>query len=157
MRIINTPTRGIGDKCIAIVFNEWEREPLLDGIALLKKLYDTPDNGLNRTQRAGFGQLISILTTLPSDSSPSALVNHVMTSTGYRDHLRKSYEEPELSSRIDNCTELQQAAHNFEQEHEGADLSLFLEQIMLLQEEGKEDEKAAEHVSLMTLHAALRD
>lgn len=154
LRIINTPTRGIGDKCVNMVLDLWEHEPLLNCVQVLQKLYDDPANGLNRNQRAGFGQLVTMLTMLPAQQTPTNLVNHVITSTGYRDHLRKQYEEPELTSRLDNLTELQQAVAVFEQEQPEQNLAGFLEHVVLMQEHMQDDDNAAEQVSLMTLHAA---
>jgi DNA helicase-2/ATP-dependent DNA helicase PcrA len=154
LRIINTPTRGIGDKCINMLMDLWEQEPLLNCIQLLTKLYDDPNNGLNRNQRAGFGFLVNMFSTLPKQDTPSVQINHVITATGYRDFMRKSHEEPELTSRLENVTELQQAIEVFEQENPEGKLSDFLEQVVLMQEKANADDAAAEQVRLMTLHAA---
>lgn len=154
MRVINTPTRGIGNKCIELLRATWEENPLLDCVQILAHMHDDAGNGLNRTQRAGFSQLHTLLTGLPQDATPSALVNHIINATGFRDYMRKTYDEPELTSRLDNISELAQAVQNFETENPEAGLSGFLEHIMLMQEQSADDDAAAEQVSLMTLHAA---
>lgn len=154
LRIINTPTRGIGDKCINMLMDLWEQEPLLNCVQLLTKLYDDVSNGLNRNQRAGFGFLVNLFATLPQQDTPSVQINHIISATGYRDFMRKSYDEPELTSRLENVTELQQAVEVFEQENPEGKLADFLEQVVLMQEKADADDAAAEQVRLMTLHAA---
>lgn len=154
MRIINTPTRGIGNKCIELLQQQWDANPLLDCVQILAHIHDNVDNGLNRSQRAGFSQLHTLLTTLPANATPSTLVNHIIAATGFRDFMRKTYDEPELSSRLDNIAELAQAVQNFESENPEAGLEGFLEHIMLMQEKSSQDDAATEQISLMTLHAA---
>ena len=154
LRIINTPTRGIGDKCVHMILTLWEQEPLLNCMQILTHLHDDPHNGLNRKQRAGFGFLLNLFSHVPEEQNPTTLINYIITATGYRDFMRKSYEEPELTTRLENITELQQAVEVFEKEHEHATLSQFLEHVVLMQEKADADDEASEQIRLMTLHAA---
>lgn len=154
LRILNTPTRGLGDKCVNLLLDMWEQEPLLSCVQVLQKLYDDPTNGLNRNQRAGFGFLVNLFGSLPEQKTPGTQVNHIISATGYRDFMRKSYEEPELTTRLENITELQQAIEVFEQEHPDGTLSEFLEHVVLMQEKADADDASSQQVRMMTLHAA---
>ena len=76
-----------------------------------------------------------------------------MQDTGYKEFLRK---EDELSAdeRIGNVDEMINAIREFDEEHPGATLDAFLQDISLLTDADKKVDESKGHVTLMTIHMA---
>ncbi|MDQ5940362.1 MAG: ATP-dependent helicase UvrD/PcrA [Candidatus Dependentiae bacterium] len=155
LRVVNTPTRGIGDKCIELALATWEQHPSLNSLELLTTVKDDQENGLNKTQRAGFVQLHSLLSFNHTTTAASTLLDKIVHATDYMGYLRKNYTDQELTSKLENVQELLSAIRNFEQEHPSATLPEFLEHVMLMQEQENSDDKTPkQQVKMMTLHSA---
>lgn len=152
-RIINTPTRGIGDKCIELASSTWDEHPALNSLELLTLLKNDQENGLNKTQRAGFVQLHQLLSYDYKSTPASTLFDTVIHATEYMTYLRKNYTDQELTTKLENVQELLSAVRSFEQEHPGAMLPEFLEHVMLMQEH-EDKEKPLQQIKMMTLHSA---
>jgi DNA helicase-2/ATP-dependent DNA helicase PcrA len=83
---------------------------------------------------------------------PSALLARVLEEGGLLPRLRAD-ETVEGQGRAENLAELADAVRQFEAEHPGSDIALFLEQVSLISDPDLYDERA-DAVSLMTLHCA---
>jgi DNA helicase-2/ATP-dependent DNA helicase PcrA len=155
LRIINVPTRGVGEKCIDIAHTLWETSPEKNCREVLKDLIQNPEYALNKVQRSGLEQLHALLTPTAGTSNLSKILSDIVSQTEYTTYLKKNYHDQELTHKIENVQELLSAVRNFEQAHTGATLSDFLEHVMLMQEQTPQEENhTAEHIKLMTLHGA---
>ncbi len=150
LRIINTPTRGIGRTTIdALLDLAAERElSLWDAIGIV---VEGPTTLPSRSQRAlaVFHSLMEEFVESADQLSSGALIQLVIEKTRYFEVLRAEGSEEALG-RIENVGELQTAAE--ESTNRGETLRDFLDNAALVSDQDEYDEKAP--VSLMTLHTA---
>jgi DNA helicase-2/ATP-dependent DNA helicase PcrA len=154
-RIINVPTRGIGDSTFDKIAGRakstgetfWDamkyaaKSPDMLGTAIKKKVIE-------------FGRLMTELYDLVPQLTPAALAREVLAKTGYLDVL-KLEDTPESEARVENLTELLGAMSQYEQESETPEtLERFLERVSLVNQDEEEGNKTKERVTLMTIHAA---
>jgi DNA helicase-2/ATP-dependent DNA helicase PcrA len=136
-RVINVPTRGIGDKTVA----QLRELGLNDPTALPAKVQE-------------FLRLVERLRVASEGKSPGEIIEHVLVMTKYKELLKDGSIEGE--ARLENVNELLTAAGRAETVEE------FLEQVTLVQDaENDVDKLTAESVALgqgavtlMTMHAA---
>lgn len=153
-RIINTPTRGIGDTTIGrLEVLASERGMSLYQVVLAAEYTGLPPRA--QTAVRGFAALMTMLMELSREASITDLTRAVIEESGYEKAL---VEENTVQSRtrLENIRELLSATQEFEAEaadEDGSSLHTFLEQIALITElENANPEEDA--VTLMTLHAA---
>jgi len=150
-RVINTPTRGIGQKTQQ-AFYEWaERNGWQPGEALLR-LVEKPDREHTFASRAlsalsNFGEMLQSWIILKDRVSVGDLVDEIIDGSGYRFYIDDGTAEGD--DRWANVMELRNVAGEFED----VDLSQFLEQVALVSDvdDLEEDPNAP---TLLTLHAA---
>ncbi len=156
-RVVNTPTRGIGERTVATV----REHARATGTTLWSAAHALIEEG-RLTARAGnaLGAFLRLIDTLDADARGLALaekVDHVIQHSGLIGHYRKEKGE-KGQARIDNLEELVSAAkqfeYDFEEHEEGLDeLSAFLAHAALEAGEGQGD-PWEDCVQLMTLHSA---
>jgi DNA helicase-2/ATP-dependent DNA helicase PcrA len=161
-RIINTPSRGIGEVSL-VRFEDAARDR---GLALGEALRDEALRAAVRGRaRKGLEELCAILTTLASarDRALSEQIVAAIGASGYATHLRET--EPETyEDRLRNLDELAAAAaeteellHRVAVSRAGAPvrepLIVFLERVALVADIDFHARRE-ERISLMTLHAA---
>ncbi len=157
-RIINHPTRGIGNKTLEII-REYARHQGISLWQAAKTLIEinhfTP-RANNAVQ--GFIQLINTLSTAIIDLSLEDQVAKVIRASRLKEYYLKKDKGDLGQARVDNLNELISAAQGFHykpnDDHADMDfLTAFLSHATLEAEEGQE--KAGNNcVQLMTLHAA---
>ena len=160
MRIINQPSRGIG--------NAAQKRLVEEATSRGKFLWDVlPDalviDGVDAKTAAAVNQFRAMIEQLrvpPERLSIAQLTNQVLERTGYRDSLIKLYPDPaERETRLASLEEIINAAANYDKKAKRAQHSLsgFLDD-MLLNERDDTDEKDSQlsrnAVALMTLHSA---
>ena len=146
LRIINTPTRGIGAKTVSTIIEKADQE----NISLLEAASRMSDN--SKIKR--FTDLMEGFTAKAKTYALSELIATILDDTGYNQQLKIS-KDLQSESRIENLQELIAIAHTLENEHDDSwqCLEAFLDRVALassadiLGEEGQA-------VSLMTLHLA---
>lgn len=154
-RIINHPTRGIGNTTLVTV-REHARS---NACSLWESIVKICQAGELLTARArgalnNFIQLVSQLQENADRLELHELTEHVLTHSGLTELFSRDKSE-KGRSRIENLQELVNATEQFQRPENaiGSSLSVFLSQVAL----DAGDEQASEHsdyVSLMTLHAA---
>ncbi|MEC8460606.1 MAG: UvrD-helicase domain-containing protein [Pseudomonadota bacterium] len=155
-RIINTPTRGIGQATLEQIHQ------LSDGgfISLWQAAH-TAISGQTLSARAKhslkrFVDLIETLQARCQHDSFSQVLEQIIQQSGYIDHLQKQYPD-QAKSKLENLEELINACQQFEVEHIDTSTAMiaaqFLANITLDNQQGKED-KHQDCVQLMTLHSA---
>lgn len=148
-RVLNTPSRGLGPKCEEQFRATWETEPLLDCFGVAKKLI-TESTG---KKQAALSSFVTTLTSLNTKEKPSELLRTLVSATDYYTYLADEHDPKEAEAKIDNVKELIRAAQHAEQ-NGLTTLSLFLDDIALMQEKLSAQDHKDHHVQLMTLHAA---
>lgn len=147
LRIINTPTRGIGQTSIRRLL-DWRVEQGMTVNQALQNVQMIP--GL--TARAvnsftAFNDMISRLRDYENEANLAELVDAVIRRSGYKDFIDDG--SVQAAERIENIKELESVARDYND----AGLPGFLEEIALVSDIDSFDADA-EAVTLMTLHAA---
>src|SRR3990167_9435605 len=154
-RIINTPTRGIGDRTVTAIREHAKaaNATLWQALeALINQKYFSP-----RTESA-LNAFIDLINSMAAKSETLALnkqVELMLNASGLMDHYRKEKGEKGLT-RLENLEELINAAHQFTQEgiqDEMPPLAAFLAYAAL--ESGDDQADTYEDcVQLMTMHSS---
>lgn len=153
-RVVNTPTRGIGERTIQSLreYAQQNNTSLWHATQTLLEQAVFPARAANALQH-----FLALIETLNADTAHLALheqTEHVIHNSGLIEHFRKEKGEKGLA-RLENLAELVSAARQFEagQQHEMPVLTAFLANSALesgdTQADGFED-----CVQLMTLHTA---
>ena len=150
-RIINVPKRGIG----AASINKVQEYADIRGISFFDALLqasDIPSMGKAASKLTGFANMIVVLRAKLSEMSLKDFVRAVLDDTKYIEEFEADSEE-EAKTRIENIEELVNKVITFEEEHENATLSAFLEEVSLVADIDNIDETVSKAL-LMTLHSA---
>ncbi len=149
LRIINTPSRGIGKTTIdALMDLAADRESSLwDALGVALDEATLPLRSLRALGH--FRELMDGFVRTADEHSGADLIQRVIDKTRYTDVLQQEGTEEALT-RIDNLRELLNAAE--ESEERGESLRTFLDNAALVSDQDDYDERAP--VTLMTLHTA---
>jgi len=150
LRIINTPTRGIGKVTIDRVQNYASR----NGIALfdaLKKVDEIPSlSGAVKTKLSAFVRMIGGFAQ-KAEGNVAPLAEQVFTDSGLEQSLKRA--GPDGQTALENVEELINTAAAYDKQAQSPSLLDYLQQIALFSDADAYD-AASERVALMTLHAA---
>ncbi|EIA25521.1 hypothetical protein SFB3_105G0, partial [Candidatus Arthromitus sp. SFB-3] len=150
-RIINEPKRGIGDTTLSKLLEYAER----NGISLFDSMVACADIETIslRTQDIikNFAKSIEEIRK-HIDLNPSEFIRLMLDKIGYIDALKKS-KDSDIDTRFENIQEFINASVNFEQLNIGSNIEDFLENISLVSETDKYDEKSSS-ITLMTIHSS---
>ncbi len=151
-RIINTPSRGIGEKTIEKI-ETYTREkglPLYEGMKqALKENWLTP---IAHEKIEEFIHLIEEFLGEAKTLSLSQLTLALLARTGYLQRLKEEGTE-EAFSKIENIDELVNVIMEMEEGDEEVSLETFLDKVSLVSDVDLYEDKE-NRVSLMTLHCA---
>ncbi len=155
-RIINQPTRGIGDKTVSLI-RQYARENEVSMWLAAASLVEA--NGLTARAKGavqGFITLIEALSTAMEDQSLGMQVQITSSHSGLLEHFKKD-DSDRGQMRVENIQELENAARTYmftnEDTDEGTILDDFLAHAALEAGEGQADADE-DAVQLMTLHSA---
>jgi len=152
LRIINTPTRGIGKATVKLILDQ-ARLDLSSAFAALQKAKDSKRTRPSvRARLNDFCSLIGRLHFKSSTDRPAEFVKYLLDETGLLDFLADQHDDAS-KARVDNVNELITAAKAFEDSRPDATVSDFVHHISLLTEIDQFEERNGS-VSLLTLHSA---
>jgi DNA helicase-2/ATP-dependent DNA helicase PcrA len=155
LRIVNVPTRGIGDSTVekVLAFAREQRRSVFSAMQLGAEKPEELALGTGPGKKlAAFVELLRQLRAAAPGMGPAALAEKVLADTGYRDALADE-ATLEAEGRMENLLELIAQMREYERESEEPSLSSFLERIALVSDvDGYDPEQGA--VSLMTVHTA---
>ena len=131
-RILNVPKRGLGDRAEGVLL-AYAREHGTSFFYALMHLDEIEVPTRTATSLRAFRDLMGALSqfTRAHDSKPSEIVAEVLEKSGLRAELEKSVD-PQDASRLENLSQLQSTAAEFEQNTPDATLSAFLETTALV-------------------------
>lgn len=153
LRVINTPTRGIGDKTIKMLrdFADQRRIPLLEAArmaGLIPKLA-----ARSAAKVAAFVAMYDRL-CIKATATLDDLLNYLLEETDYQGYLKRTTAEDSDNNPIANVDELISSAVEFDQQYpEAGALELFLEQVALVSDTDVWED-TNDRVTVMTMHAA---
>ncbi len=151
-RIINTPTRGLGEGTIAKV-EAYARQRNISFDQALAEAAKIPDLTARTAERlADFYELLNRYRRLMDQVPPAELAAALVDEVGF---LRQFKEEGtlEAAARAENVRELLDAIHEYTLSHHGATLDDYMQQVALITDIDSWNDRA-NAVTLMTLHAA---
>jgi DNA helicase-2/ATP-dependent DNA helicase PcrA len=149
-RVINVPTRGIGQKTLDTL-NTWATDqglfPPQALLMLRDDKIDSPFTGRARAALAGFAGHLQAWREAKDDLTPAEMITQILKDTGYLAYLDDGTEQGQ--SRIENVLELR----GYAERYTGLPLVTFLEEVSLMSDvDTPEDD--LNRPSLMTLHSA---
>lgn len=151
-RVVNTPTRGIGDRTLDAV----RSKARADQISLWQAALALRSDGLAARAAGSLGSFIELIDRLADEAEELVFreqVEHIVSRSGLIDfHAKERGERGQ--ARVENLQELVTASGNFQAEdEEQSPLSQFLDQVALDagDHQAEQDQDA---VQLMTLHSA---
>jgi DNA helicase-2/ATP-dependent DNA helicase PcrA len=147
-RAIQTPTRGIGPATLARL------EEARAGRGLLAVAAEPPAAVTGKARRSleEFSALIRGLAEARGAMTVPAFIDHLLTTSGYRDALRVE-RTPEAEARLENLEELIAAAEDYTHADASPTLEGFLDGVALVADIDEFKDEGA-RVTMMTLHSA---
>ena len=150
-RIINVPSRGLGDKFESTFYEQWSHEPFATWHDIIKQLIN--DSSTGKAKIETLKNFITILDGITPTTTTSNALDTIITRTAYCTYIKNNDEPQEAQARLDNIKELREAVKHFE--NNGiTTLTAFLDEVALMQDKMSKQNRDAHAVSLMTLHAA---
>lgn len=156
-RILNVPKRGLGVRAEGLVasYADAHGTTFFEAIEHMEQI-----KGMStRTTKplSAFRDMMHELAAFAKDhdTKPSEVVAEVLAKSGILEELQRS-EDPQDASRVDNLSQLQSVAAEFEQNTPDATLAGFLETTALVADSDQlpgENEDSGK-VTMMTLHTA---
>ena len=150
-RILNVPTRGIGDKAIQVLTETADRQGLSIAATIERGDELTELAPGSRKSVIRFNALYQKLRTIAATETVDKLVHTVLKETGYGDWIDDGTVE--AAARLENLAELGTVSKRYDHLKGEEGLSVFLEDVSLITDVDQYDE-ASDAVTLMTLHAA---
>ena len=154
LRVINTPSRGLGEKFEEELLRQWITQPLLDFKQMLGLMAETLPPAKKRTVQ----EFLTLYEQVSIEQSPSITLDTIINTIEYRTYLNATYDPQEAQAKIENVQELIQALVNVEVKYQtqpstGTLLESFLHEVALLQDVGDGTDQT-DCILMMTLHAA---
>jgi len=143
-RIVNVPTRGIGDTSLER-FMAWQSGSGMDILSALISV-DQTSTVTTRAKQAliALGEKLRVAQVMIETSTPSEVIEKLIALTGYRDYIIDG--SPQAEEREANLGALLSDAQTF------ASLPDFLEEVALMS--SADTDSRSGKVTFMTLHAA---
>ena len=154
-RIINVPRRGIGNATWARL-ETWARANGVSGFEALERITDgEADAGIGKAalgRLRGFHEFLQDLMAKVPDMAAADVIYEVLEASGYLTQL-KNEQTVEAQTRLENLSELVNAASDYDGQADEPSLQGFLEHAALVSDQDSlQDERGA--VVLMTLHTS---
>ena len=157
-RVINVPVRGIGKRTVDDL-RAWAGSldlPMYTALQLLAddetlSAVESPFNARQRQQLTDFLRLLNGLRGDAAAMELTALVDEVMSRTGYRQSLLES-GDPDAEDRLDNLREFRGVTADFAGLPASESLQSFIESAALVSEQDAIADDEQQYLTLITLH-----
>ena len=151
MRIVNNPSRGIGDKTLDAITEMAERENR-SAYEIMLQSAEIPALSKSSPKILRFTDIIESLKRDAEKLTLEQLYDEMLARTGYLSML-ESKNTPENQSRIENIKELKTNIIQYAKANEDATLAGFLDEVALYTDIDQLD-SSTELVTMMTMHSA---
>jgi DNA helicase II / ATP-dependent DNA helicase PcrA len=157
LRIINTPTRGIGNTTVEriLAYASTQERSVFEALSRLDEFAED----LGSAPKKRVGQFRELLMRLMEDArgrAPADVLRMVLAKTGYKKALEEE-DTAEAEGRLENLAELEGSMHDYATEAEASgeapSLEGFLERVSLVSDTDSLGD-GQEKVTLMTVHGA---
>lgn len=150
-RVINCPTRGLGEQFENLFRTCWQDEPFLSYQEVARHLIE--QQAITGIRCAALEQFVALISQCNPLEKPFTVVESLLTKTGYISYLHASCDKDEAAERYENVKELLRALQQFEAQ-DIVTVQAFLDEVTLMQEHALQDSQHSNPVLLMTMHAA---
>jgi DNA helicase-2/ATP-dependent DNA helicase PcrA len=150
-RVVNCPLRGLGNKFEELFYEAWHNEPFATFADIAHSLIERGD--ITGTKKDALLQFIALFENKQPTDLASKTIEQMIHATSYYGYLKDAYESEEAVSKIENVKELIQAVLHLESQGTNS-ITLFLEEVALMQAQIQQESNEKDPVLLMTLHAA---
>lgn len=156
-RILNVPKRGLGARAEALLtlYAQTQGVSFWQALEHLESIEGMPTR--TATKLKEFRELMHNLITCMqnNDSKPSKVIDSILNDSGLLEDLQRS-EDPQDAARVDNLSQLQSVAAEYEQNTPDASVAGFLETTALVADSDQlpDENEDTGKVTLMTLHTA---
>ncbi len=147
-RVINVPTRGIGDTTVATLSEQAAAQDVSLWTIIEGDLAFLPNRAAKAVRE--FREIVHDLQRASSHPVPD-LLEYVLVRTGYRRMLQESRDLQD-ESRMENLEELLNSAREYMEENPQAQLADYLDSLTLMSDIDRAE--TGKGVTLMTLHSA---
>lgn len=152
MRVINIPTRGLGDKFEEQFLTLWEQQPFATmhdiGTLMIQQ------NMLSKSKQDALKNFLAIFDGINPTQLPSQALDTIIKRVQYLTYLKQTLDPEEAQVKIENIKELIHAITALEEAQQVTNIADFLNDVALLQEQSKAPVDEQQCLRLMTLHAA---
>ncbi len=157
-RIINVPSRKIGEKSVENFFSILDREHMSVAEIAEQDFILESLGGIGAKWIQSFCMIYKMLREESKIKSVAELMKSIIDRTRYEEYLKNEYGEDEYEGKMDNLEEFLNMATRYDGMLYPENLAQFLEDIALItdQDRNQEDKQSewAGFVSLMTIHLA---
>ncbi|MDO4913781.1 MAG: exodeoxyribonuclease V subunit gamma [Bifidobacteriaceae bacterium] len=157
LRIFNVPKRGLGarsESMLTMYANE-HNQPFWYAVQHVQDIPGVTSRTISQIQ--AFAEIINELQEYAQDydTKPSQIVAKTLELSGLLQELKQS-NDPQDEARVENLSQLQSVAAEFERSDEQPNLINFLENVALVSDSDElpSGEETTSKVTLMTLHTA---
>ena len=158
-RIVNVPTRGIGETTVATLIAASVEMGLSVLAVAHRAVYGPLGDGVpvlsTRARGAiqGFLEIVESFGAQRDNMSVAQLLDRLLAQVDYRAHLTKTDRE-HADVRWENVQELRSVAAQYEEVEEDSSLAAFLEEVALVSDVDDPESDTPDAVTLITLHSA---
>lgn len=153
-RVINTPTRGVGEKAVATVA-EWavQRDITLLEAAMDQEVQASLKNKKASSAVRTFASHIMDAQGIAEQGAVTPVLRHLLSESGYIDALKAENSQDSIS-RLENLQELLNVTQEYDATADEPSLAGFLESVSLVADVDALNGNGGDAVTLMTLHSA---
>jgi superfamily I DNA/RNA helicase len=159
LRIINFPSRGIGDITLKRL-NQWSMEhdvALFEALKRVGEIHDMSESS-RKIVSAFYAMMQGVIDSFDKAYQLGAQTNALFNRLRIDDALYRMFDKDikQAKSRIENIEQIVNSLAIFEEQNPRAGLSVFLERITLMDNQDSEDskEQCKNVVTLMSLHSS---
>ncbi len=152
-RIINVPTRKIWAKSIEVLDN-YRENFWLSYFDIIENIDEVEElRPAAKTALKWFLEIYKDLVEKSNNLSVWELIEYIVNKIKYKEYIKEWLSREEADSKIENIEELINIASEYNWMEPREWLSLFLEEVALLTDMDKKDERS-DYVTLMTIHTS---
>ena len=149
-RIINCPSRGLGQKFEEEFDELWSMDPFSNALDIAKTMLEQK---MTATKHRALNNFRQLFVNMSEDITPLTALKEIIEKVNYINYIDDNFEKAEAQTKKENIQELLRAVVHFQDEGI-VKVSELLDAIALMQDHLKKQDEAKEYVQMMTFHSA---